>query len=559
MPCWRKKIKRKDGESDMPEKLRRRAEDKLKNSPKNTASSFDSFDHERLIQEMQVYQIELEMQNEELKRLRNDAELLAEKYIDIYDFSPVGYLTLDPDGIIKMANLKVEELIGLSRSALIGKRFTQYIEKSSLTAFNDFFKEIFRTGRVKVCELPLAPRPGLPPLTVEARANISPSGTEFRLTLLDITKRRRVEEAFLLQHEQYRELIQDAASAIIRWSKDGAITFFNEYAQNFFGYTAEEIIGKNIALIVPEKQSDNTDLSDLYQCIVHNPESYTIHINENIRKDGSRVWMSWTNRPIRDKEGNLTGIMAVGNDITDVKRAENLLMQKQKQLENANHELESYSYSISHDLQAPLRAIAGFSRMILKQSGANFDEETRRKFEVIMDNVKQMENLIQDLLSFSRLERTSMSLTTLNMARLIREVWEEILLVNPGRRLTLRLAEMPPCFADRALVKQVIGNLLSNAVKFSAIRDEAIVEVGACDQEDETVYFIRDNGVGFDMAYYDNLFAIFKTLHNRSEYEGTGVGLALSQNIIKRHGGRIWAESQTDHGTTFYFTLPDQK
>lgn len=549
---------KKNGESGSPSNLRKRAEEKLKKAPKRAELSYADADRENLIQEMEIHQIELEMQNDELKRLRNDAEILAQKYIDVYDFSPIGYLSLDAGGHITMANLAAAQQLCINRKALIGKRFKLWIARPCVTAFDIFFKQSFRTDIAPhpcefVLDIHTSPKPYR---IVEVKADISPSGTELRLALVDITERRQAQEAARIEHLKYRELVQDAASAIIRWEKDGVITFFNEYAQQFFGYSSEEVIGKNINLIIPKRQSDGADLSRLVEDISRDPELYISHVTENIRKDGSRVWMNWTHRPIRNEKGELVEILAVGSDITDVKRAEELLLQKRGQLEDANRELESFSYSVSHDLQAPLRAIEGYSRMILKHNCGQFDEDTVRKFQVIMENVKQMGKLISDLLNFSRLERRDMIVQRVDMSALIREVWQEIVTINPGRALTLKLEELPPCFADRALLKQVISNILGNAAKFTSSRDEAVIEVGFQKQKNEIVYYIRDNGVGFDMNYYDKLFIIFKTLHDRKEYGGTGVGLALAQRIINRHGGRIWAESKINQGSTFYFTIP---
>lgn len=267
--------------------------------------------------------------------------------------------------------------------------------------------------------------------------------------------------------------------------------------------------------------------------------------------------MNWTNRPIRNARGELIEILAVGSDITAMKLAEDSLRQKQRQLEDANRELESFSYSVSHDLQSPLRAIDGFTRMILRRSGGQFDEETIREFEIIRTSVKQMGQLITDLLAFSRLGKRSLSVARVDVAEIIREIWQELMAINPERSMTLKLNALPSCFADRALLRQVIGNILSNVIKFSQMKDEAVIKAGALEEPDETVYFIRDNGVGFDMTYKNKLFRIFQTLHDRKRYEGTGVGMAIAHRIITRHGGPIWAEGEPDRGATFYFTLPD--
>lgn len=421
-------MKRKDGERNPSSDLRKRAEDRLRKSPHRTAFSYADADREKLVQEMQIHQIELEMQNEELMKLRDKAEQLAEKYIDVYDFSPTGYLSLDSLGVIAMANLMAAQLFGINRASLIGKRFCGLISGQSLAAFNDFFKEAFRIGSPPACELAIDVD-GHPSRTVQVKANLPASRTELRLALIDIT---------------------------------------------------------------------------------------------------------------------------------NIKRAEGLLLQKQRQLEEVNRELETFSFSVSHDLQTPLRAIRGFSNMIINRDSELFCAETRRQFEIITENVKQMEKLIDDLLAFSRLEKSYMSVRRIDVPALVREVWQVIALVNPDHMPTLKLGKVPPCFADRALLKQALGNILGNAVKYSRSSKKGVVEVGATRQKDETVYYIRDNGIGFDMADYNKLFAVFKTLHSREKFTGSGVGLALAQRIITRHGGRIWAESEVGKGATFYFTLPAQ-
>ncbi|MHB8909770.1 MAG: PAS domain-containing sensor histidine kinase [Syntrophales bacterium] len=238
------------------------------------------------------------------------------------------------------------------------------------------------------------------------------------------------------------------------------------------------------------------------------------------------------------------------------KLTERVLEKRTVQLEEVNRELESFSYSVSHDLRAPLRAIDGFSRMILRNIGEHFDEETGRQFNLIRDNVRKMGQLIDDILAFSRLGKQGMAVSTIDMDELVREAWDALRTVNPDRRVTLRSDGLPPGTGDRALIRQVFTNLLSNAIKFTGNRDAALVEVGGCADENETVYYVKDNGVGFDMAYHHKLFGVFQRLHSEDQFEGTGVGLAIVQRIIHRHGGRVWAEGKVDGGATFSFSLP---
>jgi len=242
-------------------------------------------------------------------------------------------------------------------------------------------------------------------------------------------------------------------------------------------------------------------------------------------------------------------------DITKRKQMEVALSERTVQLENANKELESFSYSVSHDLRAPLRAIDGYSRMILRRQGEKFDSETLRQFNLIRENARTMGQLIDDLLSFSRLNRKEIINGSLDMESMVRSAWSDMTEINPDRDMRLVLNELPRGVGDQVLIKQVILNLLSNAIKFSRVRESAVVEVGAYPEEERNVYFIRDNGVGFDMQYYDKLFGVFQRLHSTEEFEGTGVGLAIVERIIHRHGGTVWAEGKVGEGATFYFTL----
>ncbi len=185
-----------------------------------------------------------------------------------------------------------------------------------------------------------------------------------------------------------------------------------------------------------------------------------------------------------------------------------------------------------------------------------FDEETQRQFQMITDNAAKMGQLIDDLLAFSRLGSQAVDKGSLDMEELIQEVWQELVMINPGREMTLKIGQMPAACGDKTLIRQVYGNLLGNAVKFTQGRDAAVIEAGSCIQDGETVYYVRDNGVGFDMRFYDKLFGVFQRLHSDEEYKGTGIGLALVKRIINRHGGRVWAEGEVDKGATFYFSLP---
>ncbi len=228
------------------------------------------------------------------------------------------------------------------------------------------------------------------------------------------------------------------------------------------------------------------------------------------------------------------------------------------QLEAANKELEGFSYSVSHDLRAPLRAVVGFAKMLQEDHAEKLDEEARRKVGVIQGEAQRMGLLIDDLLAFSRMGRKAMQTSELDMAELARTTYESLNGHHEGPKAEFHLGSLPRARADRVLLGQVWANLISNALKFSAKRQKPVIEVSAISDEREHVYFVRDNGAGFDPRYQSKLFGVFQRLHDSSEFPGTGVGLALVQRIVVRHGGRVWAEGKPDGGATFYFTLPKE-
>ena len=239
----------------------------------------------------------------------------------------------------------------------------------------------------------------------------------------------------------------------------------------------------------------------------------------------------------------------------EIKRLNSDLKLRADALEAANKELESFSYSVSHDLRAPLRAIDGFSRIVVEEHTAQLSAEAIRYLGLVRNNAQRMGELIDDLLSFSRLGRQAMNKQMIFPAQLAQRVFDDLVVDREGRQVEFVIGDLPPCQADPVLLRQVYVNLLSNALKYTRKRAVAHVEVCCKQVESEQVYSVKDNGAGFDMRYVDKLFGVFQRLQRASEYEGTGVGLAIVQRIISRHGGRVWAEGQPDVGATFYFTL----
>ena len=235
---------------------------------------------------------------------------------------------------------------------------------------------------------------------------------------------------------------------------------------------------------------------------------------------------------------------------------EQRITERTAQLEAANKELEAFTYSVSHDLRAPLRAIDGYTRILAENYESSLDAEGQRVCTVVRDETRRMGQLINDLLAFSRLSRATMQPSPIDMATLANSIFYELTAPKDRERIDFHVAPLPPAVGDLALIRQVWINLFTNAVKFSSKCERAIIEVGSEQSDGETVFFVHDNGAGFDMRYADKLFGVFQRLHSEREFEGTGVGLAIVQRVIHRHGGRVWAEGAVNQGATVYFTLP---
>ena len=234
---------------------------------------------------------------------------------------------------------------------------------------------------------------------------------------------------------------------------------------------------------------------------------------------------------------------------------EQRVRERTMELEAANRELEAFSYSVSHDLRAPLRAIDGFSRILVEDFGEQLPPTAQRYLGLVRSGTRQMGQLVDDLLAFARLSRQPLRKQPIATAELVRQCLNELREAQQGRRLQIGVGDLPSCHADPALLKQVWTNLLSNALKYTRARNPAVIAIDAQRSKGECVFFVKDNGVGFDMQYADKLFGVFQRLHRAEEYDGTGVGLAIVQRVVHRHGGLVWAEAAPDKGATFYFTL----
>ncbi len=362
-----------------------------------------------------------------------------------------------------------------------------------------------------------------------------------------------------------RSLIEASLDPLVTISPEGKITDVNHATERATGRSRHELIGTDFSdyFTEPDKAREG------YQRVLREGTvtDYALAIRH---QDGHITDVLYNASLYRDETGKEIGVFAAARDIAERKRAEDevrryherledLVRERTGELETANKDLEGFAYSVSHDLRVPLRAIDGFSQQVLKNYSDKLDEEGQRYLSIVRDNTKKMSQLIDDILAFSRMGRLGMSISDVDMTQLASSVLEDLKPTFAGRDLNVDIKPLPLCRGDQSMLRQVWVNLLSNAIKFTRGKPSAHVEVGAQTEGAECIYYVKDNGAGFDMQYADKLFGVFQRLHGVEEFEGTGIGLAIVKRIITRHGGRVWAESKVNEGATMYFALPIQE
>jgi PAS domain S-box-containing protein len=378
----------------------------------------------------------------------------------------------------------------------------------------------------------------------------------------DVTEQRRAEAERAKSEEMFATVFHASPDGImILRAEDGLILDLNESFQRMFGYSREEAAGRTVLDLglwaFPERRV--RFLAEVRAKGMVSGYEFVMRTRQGALRD------LMTSSVLIDIDG-VPCLISIARDITDRLRVEeeirslNVTLEQRvrertAELEEAVREMESFSYSISHDLRAPLRAIAGYAKIIEEDYAAQIDAEGKRLLDRIAGGAIRMGDLIDDLLDFSRIGRAELKKTPVDMHSLAREVLGDIPETGSGRH-QVSIGELPPAVADRGLLRQVWVNLLSNAIKYSRQRNPAVIEAGGAAEGDALHYWVRDNGAGFDMAYAGKLFKVFQRLHRDPAFEGTGVGLAIVARIVQRHGGRVWAEGEQDKGATFHFTLP---
>jgi PAS domain S-box-containing protein len=466
-------------------------------------------------------------------------------------------VTIAPDGKITDVNSATEKVTGHSRQELIGTDFSDYFTDPEKARAG--YQQVFRQGWVQDYELEIRHRDGhITPVLYNATVYRDEARTVVGVfaAARDITEKRRAQKALEGERQRFNDILEMLPAYLVLLTPDYHVPFANRFFRERFG----------------ESQGRRC-----YEYLFGRTEPCEICETYTILKTAAPHRWEWTGPdgrdydiydfPFTDADGS-PFIMEMGIDITERRKAEEevrklnegleqRVRERTAELEATNKELEAFTYSVSHDLRAPLRHVDGFSKLLVEEFGSQLSAEACHYLDRIRNSTRQMGQLVDDLLNLSRVGRRELSLQIAGLSSLAGQVVDELKAENPGRNIEWKVGSLPYVECDPSLMKQVFANLLSNAVKFTRPREAAVIEVGTKRQDGAQVVFVRDNGVGFSMKYADKLFGVFQRLHRPEEFEGTGVGLATVQRIIAKHHGRVWADAALDQGATFYFSLED--
>jgi chemotaxis family two-component system sensor kinase Cph1 len=696
-----------DDENNKKNQLRKEAEELVKNQIDHTKDK--SWDLDEVIYELRVHQMELEIQNEELRESQINLENFAHKYFDLYNFAPIGYFTLDKDGIILDVNLAGSALLGVERLNLNNSAFIQYVNHDQLNMFHHHIMEVLETGTKQTIDLELLKRDNGPfyaHLETIKFQNENENFKELRITVTDISDLKKTEEALKESEERYRQIfVNNHATILLIDPINGDVIDANPAATNFYGYTLDELVKMKISdinisddnLVLEEMQKavskdenhfifqhllangeirDVDVYSDLVNqkgknilySIIHdvtaqkkaeiarrNTEElfrlifdqsplssaitkldYTpLRINDAfcnmlgyskkelfsmkfpeythlddideelellnritsgeidnfvmekkyIHKNGKIIRANLFISAVKDQVNKLVNFLVIVEDITQRKKMEDLVGQRTDKLANinkllnveiddhekaeikldnlikklkvSNEDLEQFAYVSSHDLREPLRMIMSFLQLLQRRYADNLDNDANEFINYAVEGAKRMDMMINDLLEYSRIGSTERKFEYVQSEKILETVLINLKASIEDNHANITHDPLPLIYANESQMIQVFQNLIGNAIKY---RGEEVpnIHISTDNVNDEYIFSIADNGIGIDQKHLERIFNIFQRLHTREEYEGTGIGLTISQKILQKHHGEIWAESENGKGTTFYFTLPNQ-
>jgi len=486
---------------------------------------------------------ELTKANDEIQALANAVES-----------SNDAIITESLDGIIESWNLGAEKIYGYSAGVILGKDVS-ILEPDNLKGeIKQLIEKTKQEQKIQHYETLRLKKDGT---TINISITLSPtfdsSGKLVSISCIgrDISEKKEAEEKLRASEKKYRHIVETANEGILIIDDEFLVTYANAKLTDMLGYSLEEGIGKSIWDFISEESKDIIKLN-LEKMLQDINNSYELKLT---KKDGSFLWASTNIKVLFDEDGKLLGSLSMLTDITERKKAEQNLKLKLEELSRSNEELEQFAYITSHDLKEPLRMITSYLQLLQRRYQGNLDDKADKYINFAVDGASRMQNMINDILEYSRLARPNTEPKTVDCEFILNRVLSSLKLIINGNKASVSHDPLPEVVADSIQLDQVFQNLILNGIKFRS-EEAPKIHISAEKKANEWVFSVQDNGIGIDPQYSKRIFEIFKRLHTREQYSGTGIGLAVCKKIVEGHGGQIWVESELCKGSTFYFTLP---
>ena len=547
------------GISKETKEFRKKAEAILKSNSVIKQFPDSEADSLKLIHELQVHEIELELINEELNKARELAEVTAEKYSELY-YAPLGYFTLTDKGEIIDVNPNGSKMLGESGMQLINRRFAFYISNEFKPVFDHFLERIFITNTIQTCEIDLNLNESIP---VSAYLNglVKGNNKQCQVVAIDISVRKSAEkEKELLlaklsnSQAKLNIALQSGNIGVWEWNIERDEIIWDERTEKMFGLIPGTF-GKTMQAF--EDLINEEDIS-------HVRTAFKLALEKNLPFETVVRSRLEINKPryisakatiVNNENGKPLSMEGVFFDVTGLKEGTEQIIEKlNKELLRSNKELENFAYVASHDLQEPLRMVSSFTQMLQKQYGDKLDDRALEYMSFAVDGARRMYDLLNGLLQYSRIRSKGKEFSLVDMNEVLESVLKNLNLVLSERKAKIKTVKLPVIFADKSQMIQIFQNLISNAIKFS--HDSPKISITCANEDHNFIFSIRDFGMGIEAQYFDKIFQMFQRLLPNEHSEGTGIGLAICRRIIERHKGKIWVESELGKGSAFFFTIP---
>lgn len=553
----------KQEEKSESEILRQKAEELLNTSTPLSGSSktdlpLSEIEMLKLIHELEIHHVELELQNHELQQAKALADIATDKYTELYDFAPSGYFTLSETGDIIECNLTSAKMLDKERSKLINNRFSLFISIDTQLVFNLFLEKIFESKRQETCEVTLI-KEGATPTYVLLTGIITENIELCNVTMVDITKRKRAEEKVISSENRFTQISENSREWIWEIDIDGLYTFSNQTLERLMGYKTEEIVGKKYFYdFFPPEEREEYKKAAFH--VFNNKQPFWEFINRNVTKSGEIIWLSTSGVPILDNEGTLLGYRGVDIDITAKIKADKDLRNALEKATESDRLKSAFLANMSHEIRTPMNGILGFASLLKEPDLSG--KEQQQYVQIIEKSGARMLNIINNIVSISKIESGLMEVDICesNINEQIEYIYTFFKAAIEGKGMQfLFKSPLPSSKAiiktDREKLYAILTNLVKNAIKYS---EEGIIELGYVPKGKYIEFYVKDSGIGIKSTRQEAIFERFiqADITDKNAYQGAGLGLSISKAYVEMLGGKLWVESEKGIGSTFYFTIP---